>query len=208
MKNNGSEQQILGKLLLTTRTAKTQIPLSNLTSAAVLVIIDFSRPTEPCILLTQRAHSLRHHPGQFCFPGGKPELGIDNSLIDTAYRETFEEIGIRSALFSTTFELNEFKTLSGFSITPYITTLNQTYETKINNNEVGKILKLPLSFILKPSNIYQIKLKRDKLHFPVYAFSFEGNLVWGATAGILVDLASWLYTKEPADYLNQINHVS
>ena len=80
--------------------------------AAVLIPV-IGRDQEPTILLTRRSDDLNHHAGQVSFPGGRHEKS-DSNMIDTALRETEEEIGLKRDAVEVIGELPKYETRTGF----------------------------------------------------------------------------------------------
>ncbi|WP_159084193.1 NUDIX hydrolase [Saccharobesus litoralis] len=173
-----------------------------LKQSAVSVLIELAHNKQANVILTQRQHSLRSHPGQFSFPGGKFDELVDQSLAQTASRETKEEIGLEVTP-ETAIKINTFYTLSGYKIEPYVNFITPPYQTKINTDEVHQIIKVPLAYLCQPWQFTKIRIKKNNARLTVYAFSYQGALVWGATAGILVDLASRL-SNNPTGFIQAI----
>jgi len=123
-----------------------------LNNAAVLIPI-VKRQRGLTIILTERALHLRHHPGQISFPGGKYEQH-DNNLMNTALRETEEEIGILETEITIIGKLTPITTNSGFLVTPFIAFIEEEHTIKIDEQEVRRILEVPVNFLLDEHNFY------------------------------------------------------
>ena len=163
--------------------------------AAVLIIL-VARDDGLHILLTERALHLRHHPGQISFPGGKHET-FDNSLQDTALRETAEEIGISSDLIEVIGQLTPINTTSGFEVFPFVAFVEQRFNLKVDTQEVRSVFELPLAFLLNDNNVYlQHLLANKKRHF-TYCIPYQNHLIWGATAQMLKNLQQILRAASP-----------
>lgn len=158
-----------------------------LTPAAVLVLI-VCRPRGATLLLTRRAAHLHDHPGQISFPGGRvdPE---DVSPIQTALRETYEEIGLSIAQEQVLGFLPEYRTGTGFQVTPVVAWTNPPFTLALDSFEVAEAFEVPLDFLLNPNNHqqHQIPYKGAIRHF--HAMQYEDYFIWGATAGMIVSLA-------------------
>jgi 8-oxo-dGTP pyrophosphatase MutT (NUDIX family) len=148
------------------------------TLSAVLVIIHFVKG-KPYVILTKRSNSLKNHAGQFSFPGGTYSQS-DRDLMQTAIRETFEEIGLAINDHDIIGNLRSVHTLtSNFVIVPFIAIIQSLTELKPDRKEIDAILDVPLIDLLKT-------IKPDLEHKPEnYRFEYDGNVVWGATARIL-----------------------
>lgn len=157
-----------------------------LTPASVLFPIVL-RPGAPTVLLTQRTAHLRDHPGQISFPGGRAEPR-DPSPAHTALRETREEVGLLPAHIEVAGYLPEYRTGTGFSITPVVAVVTPPFELSPDPFEVAEVFEVPLAFLLDPANHQQHALHyRDKLR-SYYAMRYDGYFIWGATAGMIMSL--------------------
>ena len=154
--------------------------------AAVLFPI-VKRSGEPTVLLTQRTAHLRDHPGQISFPGGRCEAS-DPSPAATALRETSEEIGLSSAHVEIIGYLPEYRTSTGFRVTPVVAMVTPPFDLQLDAFEVAEAFEVPLSFLMNPANHQQHSLHyRGKLrHY--YAMPYGDYFIWGATAGIIMSL--------------------
>lgn len=154
--------------------------------AAVLFPIVL-RIGEPTVLLTQRTAHLKDHPGQISFPGGRCE-SADPSPAHTALRETAEEIGLSPATVEIVGYLPEYRTSTGFRVTPVVATVTPPFDLCLDAFEVAEAFEVPLSFLMDPSNHQQHSLHyRGKLrHY--YAMPYGDYFIWGATAGIIMSL--------------------
>ena len=123
---------------------------SELASAAVLILL-FEKDGQLHILLTKRTNSVEHHKGQVSFPGGAVE-SIDATIIDTALRETEEEIGLSRKFVEVLGLHNDLITPSGFCITPVIAFLTSMVKFSINTSEVSEVFDVPLPFFLNNKN--------------------------------------------------------
>ncbi|NTS77631.1 CoA pyrophosphatase [Catenovulum sp. SM1970] len=153
------------------------------------------------ILLTKRQDFLRSHPGQISFPGGKFDENLDNQLLDTALRESDEEIGIKANQQQLITQLHTFNTLTGFSIEPYLTYVQPNVDSLVlNEQEVEKPIFLPLKHLIFEQELLVKNIKRTfkgrHFSFDVYFMPFQGQLIWGATAGILIDLCTRLTSAQ------------
>jgi 8-oxo-dGTP pyrophosphatase MutT (NUDIX family) len=161
--------------------------------AAVLVPI-VNRPDGPTILLTQRAAHLNKHAGQISFPGGgvEPE---DEHHVATALRETHEEIGLHARHVMLLGRLSLYETSTAYGVTPIVGWVEPPFELVIDSFEVADVFETPLSFILDRSNHVKESAMRDGIERSFYVMPYEGRRIWGATAGMLVNLADMLEGK-------------
>lgn len=164
---------------------KTEYPLpearlpENVKSSAVLVVL-YTRHRQPHVLLIQRAEDLRLHAGEISFPGGIYEEQ-DASLLDTALRETREELDLDIPASQVLGLLPEVQTLTGFSISPFIAILNKLPPYRKNPDEVQKVLEIPLLPLLSTHHPEMGYPPRKQM----VAYWHLEHRVWGATAKIL-----------------------
>lgn len=157
-----------------------------LTPASVLFPIVL-RPGAPTVMFTQRTAHLRDHPGQISFPGGRAEPR-DPSPAHTALRETQEEVGLLPAHIEVAGYLPEYRTGTGFSITPVVAVVTPPFELSPDPFEVAEVFEVPLAFLLDPANHQQHALHyRGKLR-SYYAMRYDDYFIWGATAGMIMSL--------------------
>jgi 8-oxo-dGTP pyrophosphatase MutT (NUDIX family) len=165
-------------------------PSTALRPAAVLVpLID--RPEEMSVLLTQRTPHLSAHAGQIAFPGGRIEPE-DADAVAAALRESEEEIGLPRDRVTVIGRLDTYVTGTGFEITPVVGIVAVPFPLAIDPVEVAEAFEVPLAFILDPSNRRQMTRMQGERLRTFFAFPFEDHYIWGATAGILVNLAEVL----------------
>ncbi|WP_354623809.1 CoA pyrophosphatase [Psychromonas sp. MME2] len=121
---------------------------------------------------------LRHHPGQISFPGGKHEAS-DNSLLDTALRETEEEIGILQGQVDIFGRLPSLSTISGFTINPYLGFIDSDYQLSIDKQEVRSVFEVPLSYLLDSKNFHKQHLVANKQRHYTFCIRYQNRLIWG-----------------------------
>lgn len=161
-----------------------------LVPAAVLVPV-VARPAGLTVLLTQRTDHLHHHAGQISFPGGRVE-STDVSAVMTALRETEEEIGLDPERVELLGELAEYRTGTGFSVTPVVGLVHPPFDLRLDTFEVAEAFEVPLSFLLDPANHERREMEYEGRMRQYYAMPYQGRFIWGATAGILVGLSRFV----------------
>jgi len=164
---------------------------ARLTSAAVLVPV-IERPEGLTVLFTQRTAHLNDHAGQVSFPGGRCEV-TDASPVFTALRETEEEIGLAPELIEILGILSEYRTGTGFSVTPVVGLVRPPFDLHPDSFEVAEVFETPLAFLLDPANHQRHSMEIGGVLRHYYAMPYEGHFIWGATAGMLVSLHRLLY---------------
>jgi len=158
--------------------------------ASVMVIIYGS---EPKVLMTEKPKHLNIHAGEITFPGGKWSEE-DSDLLETAIRETREEIGLSLSRDKIIGQLNPVRTLnSGFAITPFVCFLNEIPQLQANP-EVEKILHIPLMSFLQ--TLEEDKDPEHNFIQEMYILKFEDQIVWGASARVLKQVWGLLKKNE------------
>lgn len=165
-------------------------PSTALTPAAVLVpLID--HPHGMSVLLTQRTAHLTAHAGQISFPGGRVE-DTDPDAVAAALRETEEEVGLPPDRVSVIGRLDTYVTGTGFEIAPIVGLVDPPVPISIDPFEVAEAFEVPLSFILDRRNHQRIEREVGPHNRAYFVLPYQGRNIWGATAGILVNLAEVL----------------
>lgn len=153
--------------------------------SSVLVIIHFPENI-PSVILTKRNPNLKNHAGEISFPGGKFSPS-DKSILDTALRETYEEISLAVKKKQIIGCLNPTYTYTTkILIYPFIALEEENISDKLkSNSEVEQIISLPIEKLMG-------SLSEDDYHssknFRMYKFLVDDFLIWGATARILKNL--------------------
>ena len=154
--------------------------------ASILVVI---YGKDPIVVMTEKPKHMKFHAGEISFPGGKLD-SKDSDLLQTALRETNEEIGLTISKEQVIGQLKPVVTLnSGFLILPFISIIDEIPPLSANS-EVEKIFHIPFESFLKtaakdpdPShNIIQ----------EMYTFEYQRQIVWGASARILKQIQDCL----------------
>lgn len=161
--------------------------LSSVKQSSVLVLI-FPVNDKLYTCLTKRPSTMKYHPGQISFPGGKVEKE-DISAEMTALREAREEVGIDTSSIEVLGKLSDFYLeISKFSIHPFLAWSDQKPEFLLNSDEVEELVLFPLSDFIENENILETELQTLTGMLRVKYFPFNDKMVWGATAMILSEL--------------------
>ena len=160
------------------------------TPAAVLIPV-IAHPGELTILFTQRTTHLKSHAGQVSFPGGRVEPG-DASAELTALREAQEEIGLSPDRVEILARLPDYRTRTGFRVTPVIGLVAPPLELAPDPREVESVFEVPLAFLLDPGNRQRRTREFQGMTVGFYVFEYKDRVIWGATAGMLVNLYKML----------------
>jgi 8-oxo-dGTP pyrophosphatase MutT (NUDIX family) len=165
-------------------------PRIGLRPAAVLVpLLDHAEGMS--VLLTQRTAHLSAHAGQISFPGGRIEED-DADAVAAALRETEEEVGLARDKVSVIGRLDTYVTGTGFEITPIVGIVAPPVALSLDPFEVAEAFEVPLGFIVDRKNHQRVERESAGHSRCFYVLPFEGRNIWGATAGILVNLAEVL----------------
>ncbi|HVL79049.1 MAG TPA: CoA pyrophosphatase [Sphingomicrobium sp.] len=153
--------------------------------AAVLVAVT-DRP-DPGLILTVRRDDLRTHAGQIAFPGGRIDAGETAS--QAAVREAWEELGLDPASVEPIGELDRYRTITGFLVTPVLAVVPPDLPLVPHDGEVADWFEAPLAFVTNPANhrLDSALFAGRQRHY--YRIDWNGRPIWGATAAMLVNLS-------------------
>jgi len=166
---------------------KKKITGENLKASAVLIPL-FYNQGQYHVLFTERSDDVNFHKGQVCFPGGTREPS-DSSLLQTALRETEEEISVKAKDVEILGEFDDNMTLtSNYVISPFVALIPYPYPLMADGREIREIFSVPLSFLMDEANF-----KQDS-----YEYEYEGHIIWGATARILRQFINLLKSESGA----------
>ncbi len=156
-----------------------------LTPAAVLVAIT-DRAT-PGVLLTQRTETLRRHAGQVAFPGGRVDQGED--VVTAALREAEEEIALPRSAVTLIGTSDVYRTGTGFRITPVIGVVPPDLPLVPSEAEVASVFEVPLAFLLDAANHRPASAMFEGRERRYVEMLWDDRRIWGATAGMIVNLS-------------------
>jgi len=156
-----------------------------LRDAAILVPV-FRRDDRDWLLFTVRHADLDHHPGEVSFPGGMRE-GSENALI-CALRETQEEIGLPPSDVDVLGRMRESTSVAGFRVNVYVGRIPTPEDLVIDTKEVASLLPIPVVELRREERWIWRDLDHPKIRKKVPFFSHEGEMLWGMTARIALDL--------------------
>ena len=167
-----------------------RFPDRPLVAAAVLVPL-VVRPAGLTVLFTLRTPHLSDHAGQISFPGGRVDPG-DHDELSAALREAEEEVGLAATQVRLVGRLDTYVTRTGFRVEPVVGLLTPPLALRPDPHEVAEVFEAPLDFLIDPANC-----RRDSRIYEggerfYWAIPWESRYIWGATAGMLVNLADVL----------------
>ena len=156
-------------------------------TADAAVLIAVTEQENPTVLLTQRPRTMRDHPGQVAFPGGKIDKGED--AVTAALREAWEELGIEGKQVRVIGTTDRYQTGTGFDITPVLATVPPDLPIRPDPREVESWFEAPLDLLMNPRswNEDEVFWKGAMRHY--YEMDFEGYRIWGVTAAICLNLS-------------------
>ncbi len=165
---------------------KQEVGDPTLRHAAVCLLL-YPKDGEYCILLNKRSEHVEHHKGEISLPGGARDKEDKDSL-DTALRETEEEMGISRSDVTILGELDEVATRSRFLMQVYVGTIPYPYDFKPSAIEIAEVLEVPVSALMDLSNLRVETRWEDGTAVSAISYAYNGHLVYGATARVLQDL--------------------
>ncbi len=190
-----TDWQVLGIDAERSQRLARHFPPNPVPAAVLMPLID--RPTGLTVLLTQRASQLARHAAQISFPGGRLEH-TDADIASAALRETQEEIGLDPGKVRVFGYLPDHLVISGFRVTPVLGLVTPPFSLEINAAEVAGVFEVPLAHVLDSAN-HKARLRRvgdeDLL---LYDIPWEGQNIWGATAGMLLTFVRMLNDEPQA----------
>lgn len=168
-------------------------PSGPLVRAAVLVpLVRCAERTT--ILLTRRTDHLTAHAGQISFPGGRLEPE-DPSPAHGALREAEEEIGLARERVELIGRLDTYITRTGFEVTPVIGLVERPIELRPDPFEVAEVFEVPLEFAIDPRNRERRSREFKGMRREFWAIPYGEHVIWGATAGMIVNLSEVLLRR-------------
>jgi 8-oxo-dGTP pyrophosphatase MutT (NUDIX family) len=152
------------------------------------------------VLLTRRTDHLHDHAGQVSFPGGRVDPG-DVDVVDTALRETQEEVGLPRERVQVLGPLNTYSTVSSYVVTPIVALVQPPFQLTLDAFEVAEAFEVPLQYLMTPAHHHRHAaefegVKRQFLSMPWQGVDAQGQpreyFIWGATAAMLRNLYHFL----------------
>ena len=162
---------------------------------AAVYLLFGGREEKPELLLIRRSGEVRHHRNEWAFPGGVCEPA-DESLRQTALRETVEELGVDPADIHHWGALDPVNTRTGFFVWPFVGRLVSQESMSLSKREVAEVVNVPFATISRPESGRTISIVESEGIRTTPAYAYNGRIIWGATARIIhqalpvVDMAS------------------
>ena len=148
------------------------------------MLILYPSSGDHCVLLNKRTDQVEHHKGEISFPGGSKDPE-DVTILDTALRETNEEMGIRPEDIELLGEVDDVPTSTRFLMSTHVGAIRHPYEFSPSDAEVAEVLEVPISTLMDERSVRdEVRIVDGRLvRSPTYAYN--GHLIYGATARVL-----------------------
>jgi 8-oxo-dGTP pyrophosphatase MutT (NUDIX family) len=189
-----ADWRLLGIDAERSRRLQRHFPVDPVAAAVLVALVD--RPEGLTVLLTERASQLTKHAAQISFPGGRLEA-TDADVASAALREAHEEVGLDPARVRVFGYLPDHLVISGFRVTPVLSLVTPPFDLVPNPAEVADVFEVPLSHVFDAGN-HKARLRRvgdeDLL---LYDIPWQGQNIWGATAGMLLTFVRMVQEGEP-----------
>jgi 8-oxo-dGTP pyrophosphatase MutT (NUDIX family) len=159
-------------------------PVAELRKAAVLIAVTDSK--DPELIYTLRSNKVGSHGGEVSFPGGMYEEQ-DDSLENTALRESEEETGLDRKKVEILGPIDTVVSRFNISVTPYVGVVPHDIELNDNSDEIEACFRVPLSFLLRDERHRNDEINRNGDIFFMPAYEYNSYIIWGLTAMMTVD---------------------
>ena len=184
-----ADWRLLGVDAERSRRLQKHFPADPVAAAVLVALVD--RPEGLGVLLTQRASQLAKHAAQISFPGGRLEPS-DPDIASAALREAQEEIGLEPARVQVFGYLPDHVVISGFRVTPVLGLVSPPFSLELNPHEVAGVFEVPLDHVLDSANHKARLRKVGDEEMLLYDIPWQGQNIWGATAGMLLTFVHML----------------
>ena len=159
--------------------------LDRTADAAVLIAV--TERERPGVILTQRPRTMRDHPGQVAFPGGKLDHG--ENAVEAALREAWEELHIEPEKVRVIGTTDRYQTGTGFDITPVLATIPADLPIRAEPREVESWFECPLDLLMDASQWSRNEVFWKGAMREYLEMDYEGYRIWGVTAAICWNLS-------------------
>ncbi len=162
--------------------------------AAVLFPL-FFKEGQPYLLFTKRTDQVEHHKNQISLPGGRKDEE-DADLLQTALRETEEEIGVKPTDVQILGQTDRFLTNTHYLVTPFVGVIPYPYDFKISAIEIDYLIEVPLLHLLDSRHFETRPLTRDGVTWILHYYYFKEEVIWGVTGFLLSNFFSIVFDLE------------
>jgi len=162
---------------------RSDLQISGLQRSAVLMALTEADGAFE-LVFTHRSQDLEQHSGEVSFPGGREETG-DNTLVETALREAYEEIGLPPSEVEVFGAFTEMPTVTGFRVRAFVGEFPHPYDLIADSGEIESIFRAPLEKLADPE-IHSVREREfNGTVYPVHYFEYGDHTIWGATGWLL-----------------------
>jgi 8-oxo-dGTP pyrophosphatase MutT (NUDIX family) len=175
--------------------------------AAVLIPLLWDADEWNLLFIRRTNQQNDRHGGQVAFPGGRCEP-TDGSAENAALREAYEEVGLKPEDVQILGKVRDILTISNYRVTPVVANIPWPYYVKAQIDEVSRIFTIPLKWLAAPQNriIRRRNISTFKIPIPVIYFNdFDGEILWGASARMMMLLLEALGWSAPQDRYSYSN---
>lgn len=194
-------------LLLSSNT-RTIIDLPKGFQRASVLVPFFLRDEEWKLIFIRRTEIVTNHKNEISFPGGRYEPDKDKDLVETALREAFEEIGVKT--IDILGLIDDIFTISKYVVTPVVgfIQVNEELDRKcFDLVETNYVIEAPLNHLTNTKYFsFQGVTYKEGIKFHVPFFSFQEEIIWGATGRILINLFNLLKGLDTECKINLMKH--
>ncbi|MFC1671079.1 NUDIX hydrolase [Spirochaetota bacterium] len=166
----------------------------DLVPAAVMMLV-FNRGGSPYVLLTKRTEKVKSHKGQVSFPGGVFDEE-DKEIIKTAFRETWEEVGIPGEKIELLGQFDDYISPAGFKVSSFIGSFDYPFQYKVSRDEIEEIIEAPLSVFVNLDYERKEDVVFMSKDYTMYYYDYMGFDIWGMTARVLTDFSQDIVLKQ------------
>ena len=188
-KCNGGQisEEDISRRLKETAAAEDALPKEAGWRRAAVLIPLFCVEGDWHLLFTRRTDHVQHHKGQVSFPGGAYETQ-DRNLIQTALRESYEEIGLQPKDVRILGKMGGMQTVSNYIVTPIVGCIVRPFHVELSREEVGRVFTIPLVWLEqeKHRQMRPYHAADGRVFDVIYYDLYDGELLWGATACLTV----------------------
>ncbi|HPX92350.1 MAG TPA: CoA pyrophosphatase, partial [Spirochaetota bacterium] len=156
---------------------KRSIDFPDFRKSAVLMLF-LEKNNSPHVVLTVRSDKVSTHKGQVAFPGGSHDED-DKDFLETALRETYEEIGLHQSLIEILGEYDEYISIMGFHVYVFVGALKDRPEYNICEDEIAELIEVPFSLFYNEEYTKTERVLYDGNEYDVYYYDYNGITIWG-----------------------------
>jgi 8-oxo-dGTP pyrophosphatase MutT (NUDIX family) len=173
---------------------KRSIDFPDYKKSAVLILF-MEKDGLPHVVMTLRTDKVSTHKGQVSFPGGGYD-STDKDFLETALRETMEEVGIPPEEIEILGEFDEYISVMGYHVYVYAGAVNRAQEYIVCRDEIDEMLEVPFSIFYNEAYNKCEKITYEGRDYDVYYYDFGSTTIWGMTARIITDFGRKVFKSE------------